>query len=60
MLYLCSRLEVARKGMRVELLWKKDVYERYLRPSNLANSGLRRYATGASTLGVLYSVLFFG
>ena len=34
--------------------WKKDVYERYLRPSNLANSGLRRYATETSTLGVLY------
>jgi len=33
---------------------KKDVYERYLRPSNLANSGLRRYATETSTLGVLY------
>ena len=46
---------IVRKGKVVKtFVEKKDVYERYLRPSNLANSGLRRYATETSTLGVLY------
>ena len=42
--------------MRVNYLLVKDVYERYLLHLNLANSSLRRYATGASTLGVLCPV----
>ena len=38
--------------------WKKDVYGRYLRRTNLANlNHSRRYGNGTSTLGVLYPVV---
>ena len=39
--------------MRVIFTGKKDVYERYLLPSNLANSKHQKIRNGASTLGVL-------
>jgi len=53
--------QIVRKGeVGQNFSGKKDVYERYLLGTDLANQSIRRYATGASTLGVLHSVLFFG
>jgi len=39
-------------------LVKKDVYERYLRGTDLANQSIRRYATETFTLGVLCPVYY--
>ena len=59
MLYLCTRLEVARKGRRVNILVEKRTFtKRFLRGTDLANQSIRRNATGASTLGVLYPAHF--
>lgn len=47
------------KGYEGQIFIGKGRLRRNLRPSNLANSGLRRYATEASTSGVLYPVRLF-
>ena len=49
--------QVARKGEWGQIFVVKDVYERYLRHPNLANSCPEENATETSTLGVLYPAL---
>ena len=54
--YFCTDL-IAWWGLEGQnLIGKKDVYERYLRHQNLANSSPEENATEASMLGVLYPV----
>ena len=42
----------------VKFYWKRTFTKRYLLRADLANQKLRRYATEASTMGVLYAVRF--